>query len=83
MKNVLDHDDCGVDKQADGNRQTAKRHRVQADAQGFQQQTRECDGQWNRQRHEERRPHIPQQHQDDEHHEDATEHDRAADTAKR
>ena len=50
MQDVLDHDDRGVDEQADGDRQTAERHRVQADTERLQQQPGERDRQRNRER---------------------------------
>ena len=40
VQDVLDHDDRGVDQQADGDRQPAQRHRVQADVERPQQQAR-------------------------------------------
>ena len=83
VQDVLDHDDRRVDQQADGDRQPAQRHRVQPDAERLQQKAGERDRQRNRQRHDQGRAHVAEQHQNHEHDEHAAEHHRAADAAKR
>lgn len=44
MGNVLHHDHAGIDQQADGDRQSAERHRVQSFAKAQQQQRAAEDG---------------------------------------
>ena len=83
MQDVLDHDDRGIDQQADGDRQAAQRHRVQPDAERLQQQPGQRNRQRNRERHDQRGANVAEQHQNDEHDEHAAEHHRAADAAKR
>jgi hypothetical protein len=83
VQDVLDHDDRGVDEEADGDRQPTQRHCVQPNTERSQKEACQRDGQRNGQRHDQGRAQVAEQQQDDEHHEHAAQHHRPADATQR
>ena len=83
MHDVFCDDDGRVDQQADRDGQAAKRHRVDADAAGAQQQSGQRDRQRKRERHQQRGAPVAQQHEQHDDDEAGADQDGAAHAAKR
>lgn len=83
MDDVFRHDDGGIDQKSNRNGQAPKSHRVDADSQGFQKQAREKNGQWQRDRYDERGAHVPQEHKENADHEKRAEKNGAAHSTER